>query len=337
MAPPNKKKKTGDVGAVTQVVLKPISFATPGLAADISLKVFDQEFLVHSALLKIHSKFFLKFLDSPDKIAAKTQDLGDIQYRWITKMDNDSNGWHLVAVPSNGDNDLSGYKGDSKHQERCFHKLICAIYTRPYVIYSFKCLQTLVELADYYRALPIVSRTLDSVLLNGDKRNICVREDCYDILALAAKLRNKLLFREALIHIVGSTDEADSYEGSLEDPRLSKICRNARYEILALVGQAYQEILNLRDDTMAKEVSRIAKDARDTSAGGDIYIPLYFKKLHYKGLINVADLMKNNLVLRRNEYDIEHDDNIHDDYPDSFFCGKIDDEDLPWDTTEQEW
>ncbi len=77
MALPNKKQKTGD-----QTVLQPISFEISGMAADVSLKVFDQEFLVHSPILKIHSAFFNKFLDSPDKSVGRGIHVeGEIKYQ----------------------------------------------------------------------------------------------------------------------------------------------------------------------------------------------------------------------------------------------------------------
>src|SRR6187402_2341564 len=57
---PAKKQKVDDAKS-------PIVFHTPGLKPDVRLMVFDEEFHVHSVLLKLHSAFFRKFLDSPDK------------------------------------------------------------------------------------------------------------------------------------------------------------------------------------------------------------------------------------------------------------------------------
>jgi len=79
----------------------PIVFSTPGLPPDISLKVFDQEFHAHSALLKIHSIFFRKFLDSAEKddrtsaAASSASALTKFRYKWVTSIDVDGD-WHLV-------------------------------------------------------------------------------------------------------------------------------------------------------------------------------------------------------------------------------------------------
>jgi len=63
-APPAKKQKINN-----DEVKSPIVFHTPGFKPDVRLMVFDREFQVHSVLLKLHSAFFRKFLDSPDKIS----------------------------------------------------------------------------------------------------------------------------------------------------------------------------------------------------------------------------------------------------------------------------
>jgi len=96
-------------------ISQPIVFTAPGLGPDVSLKVFDNwEFHVHSVLLKLHSAFFRKFLDSADKnTAGSTTDAvpasgllttegagivngAAIRYEWVTQIDEDGDGWHLV-------------------------------------------------------------------------------------------------------------------------------------------------------------------------------------------------------------------------------------------------
>jgi hypothetical protein len=74
----------------------PIIFQSPGLKADVRLVVLDQEFHVHSVLLKLHWAFFRKFLDSPDKISTISGSASGIHYEWLTKVDDDGT-WHLIA------------------------------------------------------------------------------------------------------------------------------------------------------------------------------------------------------------------------------------------------
>jgi hypothetical protein len=61
----------------------------------VRLCLFDQEFHVHSAALKLKSVFFRKFLDLPDK--AGTGGGGRFKYEWITKVDAGGT-WQLVCA-----------------------------------------------------------------------------------------------------------------------------------------------------------------------------------------------------------------------------------------------
>lgn len=96
---------------------RPIVFRWPGLNSDTRLTVFSQEFHVHSVLLKLHSAFFRKFLDSPDKVPGlsgdaasttgtdATQSLTAFHYDWTTMyedapsmLDKKALDWHLVST-----------------------------------------------------------------------------------------------------------------------------------------------------------------------------------------------------------------------------------------------
>jgi BTB/POZ domain len=93
-APPAKKQKTDHPPK------PPIVFQAPGLKPDVCLKVFDQEFHVHSVLLKLHSEFFRKFHDSPDKAAGGGDSASGFRYPWVTEVDEARDDWHLVAALS---------------------------------------------------------------------------------------------------------------------------------------------------------------------------------------------------------------------------------------------
>jgi len=94
----------------------PIVFAVRGLKPDTRLKVFSQEYVdysfkfiviencadlryrfhVHSMILKQHSNWFFKFMDSVDKVDnAPTQGL--FAYEYVTKVDDDVT-WSLGAA-----------------------------------------------------------------------------------------------------------------------------------------------------------------------------------------------------------------------------------------------
>jgi len=87
--PPAKKQKADALNA-------PTTFKQAGLGSpDSCLVVFDQGFHVHSTVLKLHSAFFRKFLDSPDKVNATTTK--NFKYYWVTKVDEDGD-WQLITL-----------------------------------------------------------------------------------------------------------------------------------------------------------------------------------------------------------------------------------------------
>jgi hypothetical protein len=49
-------------------------------------------------ILKLHSAFFFKFLDSPKKKRHATLAHGDFKYEWVTKIDDGT--WFLVDACS---------------------------------------------------------------------------------------------------------------------------------------------------------------------------------------------------------------------------------------------
>ena len=82
--------------------MAPIILA-PHVQADTLLRVFSQEFHVHSTILKIHGDFFATFMDSRDK-ATGTSTNPRFKYEWISEVDEDGKDWSLVcAVATSGE------------------------------------------------------------------------------------------------------------------------------------------------------------------------------------------------------------------------------------------
>lgn len=62
------------------------------------LHVLDRAvFHVHSVILKLHSNFFFKFLDSPDNSAAVPVQ-GGLRYEWVAKGDEDGSRSLVAAM-----------------------------------------------------------------------------------------------------------------------------------------------------------------------------------------------------------------------------------------------
>ncbi|KAH9215140.1 hypothetical protein DL95DRAFT_461401 [Leptodontidium sp. 2 PMI_412] len=282
MAPPILKKQKIDNS------MPPIVFSTPGLKPDTRLTVFEQEFQVHSLVLKLHSAFFRKFLDSPDKapnngiagpangsantntssstnagtaIAAAANSapstlskpsstdftsfgtfgvasIGQpFKYDWITKIDEEGK-WHLVCRSSkNKPYKIPSFAGDTDQETAEFEKLLCAIYNRSYSIANVDEFLSLVEMADYYCALPSLSQTLYSSMLRSPSFVGEIRHRSLDLFVAAAKVRNALLFREALIWIVGPYNDPEFQQ--LEDRSLRSIAKSVHGELSTRVLDMY--------------------------------------------------------------------------------------------------
>ena len=203
-----------------------------------------------------------------------------------------------------------------------FETMLCAIYVKPYHILSYDDLFTLTELADFYCALPIVSRTLDMAFHSSQDFVNRIPDDRCKVFVLAAKLRNKLLFREALVWIVGPWT-LPNYK-RLEDPKLRKIAHRAYTEITSKIADInYHLLTTISDevhevDTSLQDIE--VKQAMDKAAlkvvnRSDICMPRYFRELYHalkefdeytewETLFeSIKDLRKCNLVLNRGSFE----------------------------------
>ncbi|KAH8801165.1 hypothetical protein F5882DRAFT_504648 [Hyaloscypha sp. PMI_1271] len=344
MAPPAKKQKVNDSKS-------PIVFQSLGLKPDVSMKVFDVEFHVHSALLKLHSAFFRKFLDSADKVTSastnatanadsgngSTSDTtppeasatresmvyGEMKYKWVTKVDEgEMDKWHLVADnPKNEPLDLEIFTGNKKTQAERFEKLLCGVYLRPYSIDSIPELTNLTDMADYYRMLPIVSHTLSNALLDSQEFIKQLKTDPCAVFEAAAKLRHKVLFREALVWVVADwRHPAFKEKGGLSNPGLRQVARCVYGEIATMVSRSTSKIL---DGFLTPGCTGWLKDFGEGVIhpqygehwnGDDVYLsdrlPLSLAKF-FRNIVNhdvslddmsvdplyLSDLLRNNLVL----------------------------------------
>jgi hypothetical protein len=86
--PPKTSKKRSRVDSVlVEAGPPPIKFISPGFTADTCITVFGQDYHVHSTILKLHSNYFRKFLDSADKPNAAATAI--FKYNYTTVVDDD--------------------------------------------------------------------------------------------------------------------------------------------------------------------------------------------------------------------------------------------------------
>ncbi|KAF7903496.1 uncharacterized protein EAF01_006545 [Botrytis porri] len=134
--------------------------------------------------------------------------------------------WGLVTVAKAPllTEEMISRTNDIEGEIEGFRQLLCAMYSTPYTIKDFEELSTLTRIADFYCALPIVSATLTGALIDSPiflKREVedpsaCTKdqlaEDYDSMIFLAQKLRNPILFRECLVHIVANWKDKDNFK-----------------------------------------------------------------------------------------------------------------------------
>jgi hypothetical protein len=248
---------------------------------------------------------------------------------------------------------LESFKGDKKTEEAAFKKLLCAIYVLPYRIENAKVLTSLAEIADYYRALPIVSRTLSYALHDSQAFIRSIKCDPRRVFEAAAKLRHKVLFKDALVWVVGNWRYPAFKE--LSDRKLRQVARCAYGEIATKVASSSSSIFigfTAVDDEIWPESFRNSicepqetwRVIREYLAYTEqINFPSFFHRIFERedlpldvsmSDLNIPGLLRNNLVLDRSPRSPGESDGEDEEY---FLCAEIEDEDLPWDLEEFDW
>ncbi|KAK6583446.1 hypothetical protein PZA11_004522 [Diplocarpon coronariae] len=322
----------------------PIIFKARGTVPDTRLRVLDTEFHVHSAILKMHSAFFYKFLDSPDK-----QDIvqvGPFKYEWATRVDPDGD-WGL-EVASNikaGEENLWPLKWPRADETQAFGQILCAFYGVPYELKGVENLETITRLADYYCALPKVSHSILQPLL---AHRVNVKDNAVVLIEIASKLRHAILFRECVVFLAGLWDDSD---GVLEDriaalqPHVRKIITDARNIIGFKLARSLEYLLRIKNEyyRRADNLYHFVRQILSEIGGGfrppmSLVMSKIYRSCneqweeHLEIRREIGNVMANNLVLHDNiGYPGEGD---HEAY---FLCAAVDDEDLPWDASQMDW
>jgi hypothetical protein len=252
--------------------------------------------------------------------------------------------------------DLEIFTGDKKTQAERFEKLLSGVYLRPYRIDSILELKELTNMADYYRMLPIVSHTLSNALLDSQEFIKLIKAAPCTVFEAAAKLRHKVLFREALVWVVADwRDPAFREKGGLSNPRLRQVARCVYGEIATMVSRSTSKILDgFLTPGCTGWLASFGKGVIDPQSeehwdGEHKYLtdrlPLNLPKF-FRNIVNnditidgmtldplcLSDLLRNNLVLDQAGRVAGLGDE-----KDCFLCAEIEDEDLPWDPEEHDW
>ncbi|RDW69603.1 hypothetical protein BP6252_08623 [Coleophoma cylindrospora] len=360
-----QKRRRADSTVEDDTRPPPQVFRSPGLVCDTRLTVCDQEFHVHSVILKLYSNYFRKFLDCPERHPPAVAQTGSaFKYDYIAVVDED-NIWGLEPVASAQADKLLECLPENDLDLPAFRKLLCAMYHRPYRLESFQMLEVLVDLADFYCALPIVSATLTAALLGtpifqSPDVSMTGSYNVWEIqgpvmLVLAKKLRHALLFREAFVHVVSNWQgnvHGEHYVYDKESNATSPFPDDK--ELLRLVYQGYSQVcskllkvnqhlfkLIVEDDNFETIIRDMGEDIRsDTNPTTEAS---YFRCLKdnlkalepdsdYPPLRKALDdLLQKNLLLDRSSFGAGQGPY------EGFLCAEISDEEMPWDPSEIDW
>ncbi|TGO53651.1 hypothetical protein BOTNAR_0290g00130 [Botryotinia narcissicola] len=304
---------------------------------DMRIKLFGHtELQVHSSILKEHSDFFFKFLDSPEKIESEDSEW---KYDWVSEVEDDGE-WHLVAKQNMqlrlAENVLGDENADTQTRAFCF--ILNAMYRVTTAIQP-RALEAIVKLADYYLCLPIISYHISACMwTNSNLLARKISEEPEHFIELAYTLRNKTLFRECAIHIAGHMKFQQPephglifYDGTfpgVTNPKILEVLKTMRERVTSQLLQTQMNVLIscARDPDYLKILSTPIPD--------DITIPAYYRGLardhRLQGLIE--RLMENHLVFNVNS--LFEAGRLGSVGADHFYCGTLDDEELPWDVNE---
>ncbi|KAK0115488.1 hypothetical protein ONS96_013943 [Cadophora gregata f. sp. sojae] len=339
---------------------EPTVFRARGMEIDTHLTVFSKVFHVSSAILKMHSQYFFKFLDSADKIAVESSD--GFKYDWVTKIVDDGKDWQLVcAGPNAGDLNRPQW-AKSKH-ERCyqtsaFRNILKAMYMLPYRLDRVQDLSNMTCLARFYMCLPLVSRTLDGALARSHSLSrVDLRDSCSELLSVAIELRHKALFEDSLIYCLGPFSNPVFQQ--MTDNKLNRLALSHYHKLRSDLSGLLHTIIhamveegplrgdhNTADDAFSSRPlacfrRAIDLEAQKFSGSGHVYLPRLlrgmlenervFSSFITKGL---ASFMQNDLTIRHGLSEEAGKDSSEDYFLVSTIEG---DDDYPWDTTVEDW
>lgn len=246
--------------------------------------------------------------------------------------------------------------------------MLACIYNEPFELPTVYHFQDLARIADFYSALPVVSRALDGAFFRSPTLLDSMRYWPVEYLILARKLRHKALYKEIMVlaaaqwRSINQTEMLDDYP----EVRIQAIITNAG--ILDKLDLANREFLKITKAAKGQDarpwhpviLNRLQSHA--TSIPSD-QLPQYYRML-YEDKFEITEndikpafskvssstlqtwsreagtvvrgilepLMKNNLTI-----DQSKDSPGRGRFSNYFLCGEILDEDLPWDVTEKEW
>ncbi|KAF5869782.1 uncharacterized protein Bfra_010982 [Botrytis fragariae] len=306
-------------------------YKLPGHKVDVKLHVFSHEIHCHSLMLKLGSAYFRKFLDSADKTPSSAN--ATFKYEYVTIQDTSDDVPSLeVATKVEGRGDKPVDTGSDHWYIAVKHMTDC-MYGKSFTLTSFNDINFLAKVADFYGALPVVSRTLDTVFFRSPKFIERIPDNAGSLLKIAYQLRNQTLYKECMIHVAGRWKS---------DPCISEDDMDLRIRVLAAYGNICDKLVTanhelLRPIALFRPEHVMHQELRSFVFQYSPSLAAYYRNFydkHYDGDIDkiLTKVLASNLILDPSKLGAGQGK-----FKNYFLCTEITDKELPWNEEEEDW
>ncbi len=222
---------------------------------------------------------------------------------------------------------------------------MCALYIRPYTINEAEEVVRMAELADYYRVLRVVSHSLNEPMRDHVPLGFAVMDDPDKFIKIGVKLRNYLLFKDSFIMRLGPWVDQATDRCEWESARFAKLAERVHNRIGGSIAFIHSCLLaeikrnKGNNETMKRCLADYAESGLLQGVGGLLSLPRYYQAIYDTQSPDGSSLFESDLEpLMSNRLElikwIKAGEGA---YKDWFLCGKIEDDELPWDIEEEDW
>lgn len=215
--------------------------------------------------------------------------------------------------------------------------MIDCMYGRSFILIDHVQLDYITNVADFERAGPVLSRTLDAVLLRSPLLVNQIPDHASHLPKIAYQLRALTLYKECMIHIAGRWEK---------DPCIAEEDTNLRIRVLAAYGNICGK-LNTTHQGLWRILAKFSTSDSlfyQTRMMGKQFTslaPNYWELCDEKSNFGIHKaqtplmmqaVMRNNLVL-----DNSQEGSGQGRYKYYFLCAEIADKERPWGLGEEDW
>jgi hypothetical protein len=222
------------------------------------------------------------------------------------------------------------FNGNEMKETQAFKNLLHAIYNECYELEDTDQLCLMTKLADYYFALPVLSKSLNGPLMAS---KIDIASNTLRLIKVATKLRHAPLYKDCVIYLAGRWNEETTCKDVHQlDGHSSAVVLKSRNKILQAIAHAQQIIIHYEHSFPS-----IKKITQNLLVHPGRLLPGYFHQLSDASFDpsqagtdlqrfqeSVAPLVNDNLFFKKRYVP---GDDLYERY---FLCTNVDHGDLPW-------